>query len=366
MDRPIYLDMLAEQKKRICQLGVDFENFQAREIQEREDILYEHQEEYGGTNKVVNQITPLVSVCIPTYQHVEYIEQCLQGAIMQKTSFPIEIIIGDDGSVDGTVEICKKYADKYPDKIRFYDRARVLTRIFDNEGHIICACNWWWTIRDARGKYIALCEGDDYWTDPLKLQKQIDFLENHPDYVYSCHRYDILNTQTHEYNLAVNVFFDQHPDLESFSFDINYPFFTEWITKTLTSVYRRSAAIVSSSSYKYMRDVHNIYFILKQGKGICHSFVGGVYRISPAGIFSMSSNIEKANMAYKIHEELYEKTHDVMFRKLMLGDFTRRIYFSRRPVSPRNLLDLQCYFYYLPLLLFRKCFKALKAKFLRK
>ena len=182
MDRPIYLDMLAEQKKRICQLGVDFENFQAREIQEREDILYEHQEEYGGTNKVVNQITPLVSVCIPTYQHVEYIEQCLQGAIMQKTSFPIEIIIGDDGSVDGTVEICKKYADKYPDKIRFYDRARVLTRIFDNEGHIVRACNWWWTLKDARGKYIAMCEGDDYWTDPLKLQKQVDFLESRPDY----------------------------------------------------------------------------------------------------------------------------------------------------------------------------------------
>lgn len=174
--------MLEEQKELLEKKGFNVESFQKLSIQEREDILYALQEEHGGSDKPINHIVPLVSVCIPTYQHAEYIIQCLDGALMQKTTFPIEIIIGDDGSVDGTVETCKRYADKYPNKIRFFNEIRSLTRVFDLEGHIERSCNWWWTMKNARGKYIALCEGDDYWTDPLKLQKQVDFLEGHPGY----------------------------------------------------------------------------------------------------------------------------------------------------------------------------------------
>lgn len=182
MKRPVYWDMFAKQNEVLCHKGYDFDTFLIKEVQEREDILYNLQEEYGGTDKPVNHIKPIVSVCIPTYQHVQYIGKCLDGALMQETTFPIEIIIGDDGSVDGTVDVCKDYAERFPDKIRFFNRERVLTRVFDSEAHIERFCNWWWTLRDARGKYVAICEGDDYWIDPLKLQKQVDFLENHPDY----------------------------------------------------------------------------------------------------------------------------------------------------------------------------------------
>ncbi|HKK87612.1 MAG TPA: glycosyltransferase, partial [Saprospiraceae bacterium] len=75
-------------------------------------------EEYLGTIKEVNQIEPLVSVCTTTYQHADYIEDCIEGILMQKTDFPIEIIVGEDESTDGTRRICKKYASEHPDKIR--------------------------------------------------------------------------------------------------------------------------------------------------------------------------------------------------------------------------------------------------------
>lgn len=122
-----------------------------------------------------NEEPVVVSVCCITYNHAKYIRQCLDGIIAQKTSFKYEIIINDDCSTDGTTEIVKRYADEYPELIR---------PIFHEE-------NQWskgtkrilatFVFPKARGKYIALCEGDDYWIDPLKLQKQVDFLNNHQD-----------------------------------------------------------------------------------------------------------------------------------------------------------------------------------------
>lgn len=139
------------------------------------------QKEYLGDNKLVNQVLPLVSVTVATYQHVNYIRQCLEGILMQKTNFPYEIIVGEDGSVDGTQDICKEYAEKYPDRIRLFIRDRNLSQFVAENGKVT-RFNGIWNRMSARGKYIAWCEGDDYWIDPLKLQKQVDFLESHPDY----------------------------------------------------------------------------------------------------------------------------------------------------------------------------------------
>ena len=154
----------------------------------RQDIVNESlkerfllQKEYLGDNKPVNQISPLVSITVATYQHVKYIKQFLDGLLMQKTNLLYEVIIGEDGSVDGTQEICKEYAEKYPDKIRLYIRDRRLSQFVAENGKVT-RFNGIWNRMSARGKYIAWCEGDDYWTDPLKLQKQVDFLEGHPEY----------------------------------------------------------------------------------------------------------------------------------------------------------------------------------------
>ena len=128
---------------------------------------------------------PLVSVCIQTYQHADYIKDCLEGILCQKTDFPFEILLGEDCSTDGTREICIKYAEKYPDKIRLFLHTRD-TVIYIN-GHATGRYNFVNNLTHAKGKYIALCEGDDYWTDPNKLQKQVDFLEKNEDYSICFH-----------------------------------------------------------------------------------------------------------------------------------------------------------------------------------
>ena len=93
------------------------------------------QEEYLGNNKPVNRIEPIVSVTVATYQHVDYIKECLDGILMQETSFPYEVIIGEDGSIDGTQEICKEYAEKHPDKIRLFIRDRNLSQYKRENGY---------------------------------------------------------------------------------------------------------------------------------------------------------------------------------------------------------------------------------------
>lgn len=114
-----------------------------------------------------------VSACIITYNQEDYITECLESALSQIVDFEYEIVIGEDKSTDGTLEICKKFALKYPNKVRLIER----------EKNLGMAGNWMNTMSSCSGKYIAICEGDDYWTDPLKLQKQVDFLEENPGYV---------------------------------------------------------------------------------------------------------------------------------------------------------------------------------------
>ncbi len=120
---------------------------------------------------------PLVSVCMITYNHEDYIEQALEGILMQKANFSFELVIGEDGSKDSTLRICKEYEEKYNNIIRLLPTERNLGML----------PNFLRTIKACTGKYIALCEGDDYWIDPLKLQKQVDFLEANPEYSMCFH-----------------------------------------------------------------------------------------------------------------------------------------------------------------------------------
>ena len=116
----------------------------------------------------------LVSIKCMVYNHEPYLRQCLEGFVMQKTNFRFEAIVHDDASTDGSAAIIREYAEKYPDIIKpiyetenqYSKRDGSLSRIMNAHMH---------------GKYIAFCEGDDYWTDPLKLQKQVDILEADPN-----------------------------------------------------------------------------------------------------------------------------------------------------------------------------------------
>ena len=118
--------------------------------------------------------SPLVSICCLTFNHVSYVLQALDGFLMQKTSFDYEIIIHDDASTDGTQEIIKAYQENYPE---------IIKPILQSENQYSKGIKpiFKYVFPRAQGKYIAMCEGDDYWTDPLKLQKQVDFLERNLD-----------------------------------------------------------------------------------------------------------------------------------------------------------------------------------------
>src|SRR5690606_24131225 len=107
-----------------------------------------------------------------------------------QTTFPFEIILGEDESNDGTREICKQYAAQYPDKIKLFLRSR--KDVIYINGNPTGRFNFIENLKACSGKYIALCEGDDYWTDPLKLQKQVDFLENNSDFALCFHMVEVL------------------------------------------------------------------------------------------------------------------------------------------------------------------------------
>lgn len=132
---------------------------------------------------------PLVSVCVITYQHKNYIKQCIDGILSQKTDFPFEILIGEDGSVDGTREICEAYAEQYPQLIRLFcwDRHTDRSEFPGGPGRY----NILHTLKEAKSAYIALCEGDDYWIDEHKLQQQVSFLQSHPDFAMSFHAVNV-------------------------------------------------------------------------------------------------------------------------------------------------------------------------------
>lgn len=120
---------------------------------------------------------PLVSIACITFNQAKYIRQCLDGFVMQKTTFPVEIVIHDDASTDGTQDIIMEYVERYP-QFQWKPILQKENQYSKGKGILVPL-----VYPECTGKYIALCEGDDYWCDEYKLQKQADFLEQNPDYV---------------------------------------------------------------------------------------------------------------------------------------------------------------------------------------
>ncbi|MEA2077131.1 MAG: glycosyltransferase [Candidatus Marinimicrobia bacterium] len=146
----------------------------------RHDFLtkYQHVPVIEYDNTVAGQA--IVSVCVQTYQQSETIRKCLDSILEQNTSFTFEILLAEDQSIDGTRDICLSYAKKYPNKIRLFLHSR--ENNIEIDGRPSGRFNYVYNLLNARGKYIAFCEGDDYWNDPQKLNKQVEFLENASDY----------------------------------------------------------------------------------------------------------------------------------------------------------------------------------------
>lgn len=217
----------------------------------------------------MEHVKPLVSICCITYNHEKYIGQAIDGFLIQETDFPIEIIIHDDASTDGTADIIRKYAAK-DDRIKPILRRENIK----STGVPIFPI----TFKVAKGKYITMCEGDDYWTDPLKLQKQVDFLEEHPDVNWVHTDFDWLDENTgsiiKNYYKSINYHLPK-------TYDLKY-FFLNAKGRTLTACFR--AAEVKGVDKLFMEnewtvgDTAVLLYVLKDKKIGFLEDSTGVYR----------------------------------------------------------------------------------------
>ncbi len=231
---------------------------------------------------------PIVSVCMITYNHEKYISEAIENILAQKTNFPIELIIGDDCSKDNTSDLCFRYEFAHPGKIK-------LLKAEKNYGMIL---NFLRTLRACRGKYIALCEGDDYWIDPDKLQKQVDFLEMNQDSVACYHSARLINEDQEDIGIL--------------------PGYGDAIDLTIDSLLEKNRTATASVVFRNVlreRDFEDIgvlfpgdwalYFILtKYGKFNYLDFIGSVYRIHKNGAWTSLSSDENNNIKIKFYEGL--------------------------------------------------------------
>ena len=169
--------------------------------------------------KMTPQIT--VSVAITTYNHEKYIAQCIESALMQKSDFKYEIIIGEDCSTDNTRKICREYKKRYPEIIR----------LIEHKENVGLRKNNYSVWSSAKGKYIAYLEGDDFWTNENKLQIQVDFLEQNPEFMGSGHQTFLY----FENNPAKNRLFSRLDDLTEINFTQNIE---SWLFATCSFVFR--------------------------------------------------------------------------------------------------------------------------------
>ena len=248
----------------------------------------------------MNTSVPLVSISCLTYQHAHYIAKAIDGFLMQKTTFSIEILIHDDASTDNTANIIREYEAKYPEIIKpIYETENQWLK--GKRGSAI------FNFPRARGKYIALCEGDDYWTDPYKLQKQVDFLENNPEFVMSFHRVKVLRG---------SEFFDDYITKERIpkgrdtfdTYDLSFGNFIHTVSVVFRNVkgaYVDNKVLIKSSIGDYV-----LYLYLSlHGKIKLLNDCMGVYRVHAGGIWS---------------EKNYEYTHTKIkqYLELLIDNFT--------------------------------------------
>ncbi len=242
---------------------------------------------------------PLVSISCLTYNHVNYIKETLDSFLMQKTNFEFEVLIHDDASTDGTEEIIREYTKKHPsifkplyEEVNQWSLGRRGSSVFN--------------FPRAKGKYVALCEGDDYWTDPLKLQKQVDLMEKH-DHASMC--------------VAINKRF--YPDDNKFEKDKLYesnnsPFvyfedLKHYYFHTSTYLIRKSALdyILQNFFDLLYGDTSVRLLLISRGPFVVLNDYVSVYRLSGEGAWTSESDYKKL----LFHYNLYHK-----FRKYFIAE----------------------------------------------
>lgn len=242
---------------------------------------------------------PLVSIACITYNQENYIRQCLDGFVMQKTDFCFEIVIHDDASTDKTPSIIKEYCDKYPDL--FVPILQSQNKYKEGKGILVP-----YVFPKCKGKYIALCEGDDYWIDPLKLQKQVDFLDENPDYSMCFHDACIKNETSTLFNYPPHVCSKDYSSSELFK---------EWIVPTASILARKEAVFSAVRDVRIINgDINVVLACANHGKVYGMADKMSVYRVQANGLTLSrvkNDNLDLQFRYVKHYECLKENYHKV-------------------------------------------------------
>lgn len=295
----------------------------------------------------------LVSICCQTFNHKDYITQALDSFLIQKTNFKYEILLRDDASTDGTTKVCERYYQEYPDLIK-------LLTYKENQyqkGVRPMADN----LKRAKGKYIAICEGDDYWIDPLKLQKQVDFLEANEGYGLvhgDCDFFFQVNQKwlrkaNETEKLSNNMIIDTKEELFRRLTDANYKI------RTATVLFRKSLldeSQANSVTFK-MGDTPMWLDFSQITKFKYFDEVFSVYRINPGSVSNPLKRSEKTmfslsswemriyyhkKMGYEIPTSVKLKYNEVLANCLIFNSQHKNLYPFFKDVHYNRLV---CYDY---------------------
>lgn len=272
---------------------------------------------------------PKVSVVCMVYKHEAYLRQCFDGFVMQKTSFPIEILVNDDCSPDGSAEIMREYEERYPDLFHC---------IYQKENQYSKGKMAWWEVLFpmAKGEYIAICEGDDYWIDPYKLQKQVDFMDQHPDYVACFHnarvQYDdhvsLFNALDEKHYPSTEDIIKRHwfiatPTLFFRNVLRDYP---EWRGQVLNGDYLLELLLAREGKFYYMDDAMSVY--RQDGQGMSSV----LKRDKVDMVDRLISLLEKTKPLY---EEKYASAFDESIRNYqeIRANYAKEAYYEQHPIA---------------------------------
>jgi glycosyltransferase involved in cell wall biosynthesis len=268
---------------------------------------------------------PMVSIRCATFNHVDYICDAIHGFLSQKTDFPFNVVIHDDASTDGTADIVREYEGRYPRIIKgVYQERNLLSQGIRRDQYMRPF---------LKGKYIAVCEGDDYWMDPNKLQIQVRFLEDNPEYVISGHDAFILDDG------ARVVSASKLPDSQKRDFDEEDLIHGRAWILTLSWVYRNiDIPAVQESRYILNGDIFFTSRIGWHGKSKYHAEIrSGGYRRHVGGIWSMYAREDRR--AAQISSDLWIARY---YRRIgkpdVASSFDRRVKLSAIDSTDTGLL----------------------------
>ena len=266
---------------------------------------------------------PLLSIVCPAYNQEAFVAQTLDGFLSQQTRFSYEILINDDASTDNTARIIAQYAERYPDIIRpFYQQV--------NQFRLgkPCVPN---LFAKARGRYIAYCEADDYWTDPRKLQLQVDFLESHPDYVLTYHD-AIAFDANGQYGVQLQG--KLQADATALELQKARPI------STLTTCFRNVFSSMPPELQMEVAPLNDLCWwslLGAYGKGkFMAEIKPAAYRLHSGGIFSMRSDKRKLHMSLQTASSLANYYNRQGNQELYEYFLMRAVEYSLSALAPRH------------------------------